>query len=156
MEWLKKTLLACKGPFIIISCGTMWCDYVSGGKDSWGQFDPEAREEVFSLIEEHRIPGVLLISGDRHGARGFRIPRPSGYEFYEFETASLGGRSGPPVTNPKWTTQLYGFANKFAFGEFTFDISKDDPTVTYRLVEFTGVILYELELSRSQLTPREK
>jgi alkaline phosphatase D len=108
------------------------------------------------VIEEHRIPGVLLISGDRHGARGFRIPRPSGYEFYEFETASLGGRSGPPVTNPKWTTQLYGFANKFAFGEFTFDISKDDPTVTYRLVEFTGVILYELELSRSQLTPREK
>lgn len=153
MKWLKDTLLSCKGPFIIISCGTMWCDYVSGGKDSWGVFDPEGREEIFSLIEEHKIPGVLLISGDRHGARGFRIPRPSGYEFYEFEPASLGGRTGPPATQDKWTTQLYGFSDKFAFGEFTFDVSKEDPTVTYRLVEADGGMLYELELKRSQLTP---
>ena len=154
MEWLKKTLLACKGQFIIMSCGTMWSDYVSGGKDSWGTFDPEGREEIFKLIEDNKIPGVLLISGDRHGARGFRIPRPSGFEFYEFEPASLGGRSGPPVTNPKWTTQLYGFADKFAFGEFTFDVSQADPTVTYKLVEADGKTLYELTLKRSQLTPK--
>ena len=37
MEWLKKTLLACTSPFIILACSTMWSDYVSGGKDSWGQ-----------------------------------------------------------------------------------------------------------------------
>jgi alkaline phosphatase D len=153
MSWLRKTLLACKGPFIIMSCGTMWSDYVSGGKDSWGVFDPEGREEIFRFIEDHKIPGVLLISGDRHGARGFRIPRPSGFEFYEFEPASLGGRTGPAATNPKWDTQLYGFSGKFAFGEFTFDVSKDDPTVTCRLVEATGGILYELTLKRSQLTP---
>lgn len=153
MKWLKETLLSCKGPFIIMSCGTMWSDYVSGGKDSWGMFDPEGREEIFSLIEEHKIPGVLLISGDRHGARGFRIPRPSGFEFYEFEPASLGGRTGPPAKNEKWTTQLYGFSDKFAFGEFTFDVSKEDPTVTYRLIEADGKALYEIELKRSQLTP---
>ena len=153
MAWLKKTLLACKGPFIIMSCGTMWSDYVSGGKDSWGMFDREGREEIFSLIEEHKIPGVLLISGDRHGARGFRIPRPSGFEFYEFEPACLGGRTGPPAKNAKWETQLYGFSGKFAFGEFTFDVSGDDPTVTYRLIEATGETLYELTLKRSQLTP---
>lgn len=153
MEWLKKTLLACKGPFIIMSCGTMWSDYVSGGKDSWGVFDPEGREEIFRFIEEHRIGGVLLISGDRHGARGFRIPRPSGFEFYEFEPACLGGRSGPPVSDPKWETQLYGFTDKFAFGEFTFDVSPKDPTVTYKLVESNGDTLYDLTLKRSQLTP---
>lgn len=36
-----------------------------------------------------------MISGDRHGTRGFRIPRPSGFNFYEFEAGSLGGRTGP-------------------------------------------------------------
>ncbi|MFT6863486.1 MAG: alkaline phosphatase D [Akkermansiaceae bacterium] len=153
MAWLEKTLLACKGPFIIMTCGTMWSDYVSGGKDSWGKFDPEGREQIFSLIEKHGIPGVLLLSGDRHGARGFKIPRPSGFEFYEFEPASLGGRSGPPAKNTKWETQLYGFSNTFAFGEFTFDLSPDDATVTFRLVEATGETLYELTLKRSQLTP---
>jgi len=153
MDWLKKRLLACKGPFIIVSCGTMWSDYVSRGKDSWGKYDVEGREEIFSLIEDNKIGGVLLISGDRHGARGFRIPRASGFEFYEFEPASLGGRTGPPPTSAKWTTQLYGLSNKFAFGEFTFDTSTTDPTVTYRLIEDSGAVLYKLKLTRSQLTP---
>ncbi|MFZ9935795.1 MAG: alkaline phosphatase D family protein [Luteolibacter sp.] len=154
MAWLKKTLRACRGPFIIMSCGTMWSDYVSGGKDSWGKFDPEGREEIFRLIEEEKISGVLLISGDRHGARGFTIPRPSGFKFYEFEPASLGGRHGPPPTNPRWQTQLFGITSTYAFGEFTFDLSKTDPEVTFRLVHSEeNRIIHELTLKRSQLTP---
>lgn len=35
MQWLEEQLLNCQGPFIILSCGTMWSDYVSNGKDSW-------------------------------------------------------------------------------------------------------------------------
>lgn len=154
MEWLKKTLLACKGPFIILSCGTMWSDYVSGGKDSWGKFDPEGREEIFHFIEEHKIPGVLLLSGDRHGARGFRIPRPSGYEFYEFEPASFGGRGGPSAVLPGSKDQLFGISYRYAFGEFSIDASKADPEVTFRLIDSDdGSTIYELTLTRSQLTP---
>lgn len=153
MSWLKAQLLDCKGPFIILSCGTMWSDYVSNGKDSWGRYDPDGREEIFSLIETHKIGGVLLISGDRHGARGFRIPRPSGFAFYEFGVASLGGRRGPPVTDPEWDTQLYGIEDAYAFGEFDMDAARDDPEVTFRLIRADGEILYELTLKRSQLTP---
>jgi len=153
MEWLKKTLRACKGPFIIMSCGTMWSDYVSNGKDSWGKYDQEGREEIFSLIEKEKIAGVLLISGDRHGARVFRIPRPSGYEFYEFEPASFGGRFGPAATSENWTTQLFGIASKYAFGEFTFDVSKPDPEVAFKLIGDNGEMIYEITLKRSQLTP---
>lgn len=43
MRWLEEQLTDCKGPFIVISNGTMWSDYVSDGKDSWGVFDPESR-----------------------------------------------------------------------------------------------------------------
>ena len=154
MQWLERQLLDCKGPFIILSCGTMWSDYVSNGKDSWGVYDPKGRERIFSLIEKHRIPGVLLTSGDRHGARVFRIPRPSGYSFYEFEPASLGGRGdGPPARNPKWDSQLFGVAGEYAFGEFSFDATLPDPEVVFRLIRDTGEVLYELKLARSQLTP---
>ncbi|MHC4506440.1 MAG: hypothetical protein ACYTFI_24355, partial [Planctomycetota bacterium] len=59
----------------------------------------------------------------------------------------------PPPTNSKWHTQLYGFSNKFAFGEFTFDTSRADPTVTFRLIQDSGDTLYEATLRRSQLTP---
>jgi len=155
MEWLEQQLLDCRGPFIILSCGTMWSDYVSSGKDSWGRWDPKGRERIFQFIEEHEIGGVLLISGDRHGARGFRIPRPSGFQFYEFEAGSLGGRRGPPVTKPEWeAVQLYGTADEYAFGEFTFDPVPADPRVTFRLVREDGSFVYEQTLSRSELTPK--
>lgn len=153
MEWLKKQLLASEAPFIILSSGTMWSDYLSDGKDSWGVFDPEGREELFTFIEENNIGGVLLISGDRHGARGFSIPRESGFELYEFGAASLGWLFGPPDSKPEWTTQLYGTSGVAAFGEFTFDTSVEDPTVTFRLVDDKQAILHEMTLTRSQLTP---
>jgi len=153
MDWLKAQLLACKAPFIILSCGTMWSDYVSNGKDSWGVYDPKGREELFRFIEEHRIGGVLLISGDRHGARGFTIPRKEGFNFYEFGGASMGGRKGPPVSDPSWTTQLYGISDQYAFSEFEFDTTKPDPEVRMRLIHESGNEIFSVTLTRSQLTP---
>lgn len=153
MDWLETQLLDCKGPFIILSCGTMWSDYVSNGKDSWGVWDPEGREKVFQLIEKNKIGGVLLISGDRHGARGFTIPRSGGFSLYEFEPASLGGRHGPPAKNDAWDTQLFGFDNQYAFGEFSFNTKLVDPEVTFRLIGDEGELLYEINLKKSTLTP---
>ncbi len=154
MKWLEDQLLGCQGPFIILSCGTMWSDYVSNGKDSWGRWDPEGRERIFRLIEKNRIAGVLLISGDRHGARGFTIPRPSGMKFYEFEAGSLGGRHGPPISKPEWSEQFYGIAGEYAFGEFSFDATLPDPEVTFRLIRVAdGSFIHERKLKHSQLTP---
>ena len=152
-EWLKKQLLDCKGPFIIISCGSMWTDHISDGKDSWGRYDPQGREQLFRFIEDNQIPGVLLLSGDRHGACGFRVPRPSGHTFYEFEAASLGGRSGPAGKAEGHPDALYAISGKYAFGEFTFDATLDDPEVTFRLIHEDGKPLYEHVLTRSELTP---
>jgi len=157
LKWLETQLLDCKGPFIIVSCGTMWSDYVSKGKDSWGKWDPEGRERIFRLIEKNRIAGVLLISGDRHGARGFQIPRPSGFTFYEFEAASMGGRTGPPVRRAEPPIQFYGTAGEYAFGEFSIDATVDDPTVTFRLIRVAdGEAICQKKLTRSQLTPPGK
>lgn len=155
MTWLEEQLLDCKGPFIIMSCGSMWSDYVSNGKDSWGKCDPDGRERIFSLIEKHQIGGVLLISGDRHGARGFRIHRPSGFDFHEFEAGSLGGRKGPPISSPNWNTQLYGIAGRYAFGEFSIDATLPDPEVTFRLIGDDGAVIHESKLKRSLLTPKK-
>ncbi|TWU18502.1 Alkaline phosphatase D precursor [Allorhodopirellula heiligendammensis] len=160
MDWLKQTLKNSTAKFKVISSGTMWSDYVSNGKDSWGTWDTAAREEIFSLIEEESIGGVLLVSGDRHGARGFRIPRPSTFTFYEFEPATLGGVSGPPGLVKNCPEQLFGYSgsddqgNSFvAFGEFTFDVSDDESAVTFRLITPQGDILEEIDLSLSELTP---
>lgn len=154
MEWLKKQLLDCKGPFIVLSCGTMWSDYVSNGKDSWGRYDPQGREELLTFIEKNNIEGVIFVSGDRHGARGFTIPRESGFQFYEFEAASLGGRVGPPAIDDSWETQLYGYDAVFAFGELTFHLDPTNPSVTFRLIKEDGAVLYEKKIMRKDLVPK--
>ena len=146
MEWLKSEIKNCKSPFLVLSCGTMWSDFVSEGKDSWGAINPKGREEIFDLIENSCVSQVILISGDRHGARGFTIQRNSGFELFEFEAASLGARVGPPASKPEWKTQLYGIDGTFAFGELTFEGGKKSAKATYRLIDEKGQILFEKEL----------
>ncbi len=154
-EWLKKTLKKSTAPYKIISSGTMWSDYITQGKDSWGTWDIEGREDIFSFIEQEEITGVLLISGDRHGARGFTIPRPSGNGFYEFEAASLGGVRGPQALAEDHSTQLFGYLGPdlIGFGEFTFDTTGDKPVVTFRLIDERGDIREEFEFPYHKLTP---
>ncbi len=156
MRWLEEQLSACTGPFIILTSGTMWSDYVTDGKDSWGKWDPPGRERILSLIEKRGIGGVLLLSGDRHGARVMRIPRTSGFTFYEFEMGSLGAHEGPAAMGNRPAEQPFGLTGKAAFGEFTFDTAVADPTVTFRAVDDQGNELHKLSLTRSQLTPANK
>ncbi len=150
--WLKRELLKCEGPFVIITSGTMWSDNISNGKDSWGVWDPKGREDLFQFIEDKHVPGVLFLSGDRHGARGIQVRRPSGHTFYEFEPATLGGMTGPPAWGEDKDSQLFGRTKLRAFGEFTFDTKPSDPTVTFRLVDESGAALEEVVLRRSELT----
>jgi alkaline phosphatase D len=158
MNWLKKTLKNSEALFKVISSGTMWSDYITPGKDSWGTWDTTGREELFHFIEGENISGVLLVSGDRHGTRGFTIPRPSGFSLCEFQVASLGGVPGPPAMAKDASRQLYGYhgKDKIAFGEFTFDTTGNNPSVTFRLIDESGNISDEINLPYQKLTPHEK
>ncbi len=156
LSWLLETLSKSTAPFKVISSGTMWSDYVSNAKDSWGSWDVEAREKIFSHIESENITGVLLVSGDRHGARAFRIPRPSGFALHEFEPATLGGVTGPAAWVDDCPEQIFGYGRDelVAFGEFTFDTASGKPSVTFRLIKESGQVLEEHRLGYDQLTPK--
>lgn len=80
----------------------------------------------------------------------YTISRSSGYTFYEFQPASLGARAGAS----RVANTLFAVAGKYAFGEFTIDAQKDDPTVTFRLILDNGTEHYSLTLTRSRLTPK--
>ena len=67
--------------------------------------------------------------------------------------ASLGGRTGPASKAGGHPDALYAMSGKYAFGEFTFDATLNDPEVHFRLIHEEGETLYELRLKRSELTP---
>lgn len=152
MRWLEQELAACTAPFVLLTSGTMWSDNVSAGKDSWGVWDPAARERIFALIEAKRIP-VVLLSGDRHGARVIRIPRPSGHVFWEFELGSLGAHPGPPAFGTPKENQPFAATGEALYGECTFDTGAPDPTATFRVLDAAGGERWQVTLPRSAVTP---
>eukprot|EP00903_Cladosiphon_okamuranus_P003593 g3591.t1 len=147
MAWLKTQIAESTAPFILLSSGTMWTDNISDGKDSWGTWDTEGREEIFQAIDAKADSRIILLSGDRHGARGFAIPRPGGKKIYEFEAATLGGVPGPGPFGKDRSTQLFGLpSNSWAFGEFTFRSLDGTPQATFRLINERGEELETIEV----------
>jgi alkaline phosphatase D len=151
-RWFERELAACKGPFVILTSGTMWSDNVSAGKDSWGVWDPAGRERLFALIEKLRLP-VLLLSGDRHGARVIRITRPSGHVFWEFEAASLGAHPGPPAFGQPKEAQPFGATGEALYGELEVDAAAGEPVATVRILDASGEVRWQTALTRGALTP---
>lgn len=134
MAWLKARIQESTASFIVISGGTMWSDYISDGKDTWGTWDREGREEIFKVIDEKKGVQVMLLSGDRHGTRAFAIPRPNGKPIHEFEVGTLGGCPGPEAHGKDQSAQLFGYPGRtWAIGEFAFDLQGGLPRVTFSL-----------------------
>jgi len=147
MKWLEEQLTKSTSPYILISGGTMWSDYITDGKDSWGTWDTEGREQIFKWIDEKKDSKVILLSGDRHGARGFAMPRPDGGKIHEFEVGTLGGVPGPPPFGKDQSAQLFGLpSNSWAFGEFTFSKKDDRPHAVFRLINEEGKTLHTVPL----------
>ena len=100
------------------------------------------------MIDEKQGSQVILLSGDRHGARGFAIPRPNGKPIYEFEAGTLGAVKGPGAYGPGKKDQLCGYVGLkvWAFGEFTFGVEDGRSRVTFRLIDEQGAELKSIPL----------
>lgn len=146
-EWLLSKLSQSKATFKVVASGTLWTEYADkGGKDSWWGVKEE-REEIFSLIDRKKIGGVILLSADRHRTDVYKIQRPSGYDLYEFETSKLTNIH-THGTKPK---ALFSYNKGNFFGLLNFDLTKDDPEVTFNCITIDGENVYSLTLKRSQL-----
>jgi len=136
MNWLKQEIESSDSECILISGGTMWTDYISKGKDSWGTWDTEGRERIFQWIDAKQSARIILLSGDRHGARGFAIPRPNGGKIYELEVACMGGVPGPGAYGAGREYQLFGYPGRtWAFGELSFSRVDNQLQVIFRMVD---------------------
>ncbi|MCW5555703.1 MAG: alkaline phosphatase D family protein [Verrucomicrobiae bacterium] len=70
LAWLKRELLASKATVKFLASGSEWQS--NGSEDSWSRFNRE-RMELFDFIQERGIPGVVLLSGDRHFTAAYQI-----------------------------------------------------------------------------------
>ena len=145
--WLMQRLAASQGTFKVLCSSVPW-DFRTKGdsKDTWNGYRDE-REEIFGFIEDNGIEGVVLMSADRHRSDAWRIERPDGYDFYEFNSSRLTNQH----VHPTMDQALFSYNEKQSFGLVTFDTTADDPAVTYRVVTIDGDTVHTLTVKRSQL-----
>ena len=149
-KWLLESLAAAKGKFKVIASGTMWADGADkGGKDSWaGPWARDERDEIFDLIEEREINGLVLISGDRHRSDIWKIERPKGYPLYEFVSAKVTNQH----THKTFPNAVWSYNKGNFWGQLNFDFRPDDPVLTFKCVDISGEVVKEFPLPLSELS----
>ena len=99
------------------------------------------------MIDREKIPGVILLSADRHRTDVYQIERPNGYTLWEFETSKLTNLH----THGTRPQAVFSYNKGNFFGLLTFDTTKADPELTFQCITIDGESVYSLTLQRSQL-----
>lgn len=148
--WLKDKLRQSKAQFKVLASSVTWTFLSKGdAKDTWNGFREE-RKEIFDLLAENKINGVILLAADRHRSEAWRDDRPNGYPLYEFESSRLTNQH---VHNLVPGT-LFGYNNKQSFGLLTFDTTLPDPSVTYQIVSIDNEVVGSLTIKLSEISHR--
>ncbi len=150
-QWLFNKLKKSKATFKVIASSVPWAKGTKPGSlDTWDGH-PKEREEIFKFIEDNKIEGVILISADRHRSDLWKIERPKGYDFYEFESSKLTNIH----THNVMPGAIFGYAKKCSFGLMEFDTTRDDPQVTYRIISIDNEEIFRITIYKSELSFRD-
>ncbi len=146
---LENWLLTSTARFKLIDSSVMWNDFsthtVPYG-ESWPAFRTE-RNEILDLIHDHKISGVVLLSGDEHWPGVFHL---SPWGIYEIAPAPMTpiARPGPVVSDPR---VLFKPGAVSMFGLFTVDTTACPAKLTVQLIDKQGVPRFTLPLTETEL-----
>lgn len=147
--WLKEQIKNSKAKFKVL-CSTVPMAYETkpgkAGFDTWDGYKDE-RDEIFNFLAEENIEGLFIASADRHRSDAWLVERPKGYALHEFMSSRLTNIH----THAVQKNSLFGYSDKCSFGKLNFDLTKDDPTVTYEIFNIDNEKIHDLTLKLSEL-----
>ncbi|MEO0446387.1 MAG: alkaline phosphatase D family protein [Verrucomicrobiota bacterium] len=149
LQWLKEALASEPTTFKVLCCNVpMAPDVKPGSKDTWDGYRRE-REQIYQWIEEKKIPGVIILSADRHRSDAYKIDTgvEGMYPLYEFSSSRLTNEHVHKLID----SSLFGYNEKQSFGRVDFDLTKEDPTVTYTIISIDGEEIHSMEVKQSEL-----
>lgn len=146
LEWLKRELLASKAKVKLLANGSEWESY--GSDDSWSLYKKE-RDPFFAWIDDHRIEGVIFLSGDRHFSSGYHING----RFLELSAGPVGSANSKLRPNPERFT---GHDQGRLWGVLDIDTTASPPRIAYEFWRTGHSMLERREVSWAQLHGREK
>lgn len=145
LAWLKRELLASRATFKILAQGSEWETF--GSEDSFGKFLHE-RDAFFAWIDEQKIEGVVLLSGDRHFSAGYHVRK----RFLELSSSPLGSGNARLGGNAERFT---GWDDGRMWMVLDLDTSGASPAFAYELWKTGGGMLERRAFTWAQLHGRE-
>jgi len=146
--WLKKQVKQSTAQFKVIVSSVPWTFNSKGGaRDTWNGFHEE-RKEIFDFLAENKINGVVTLSADRHRSEAWRNERPNGYPLYEFESSRLTNEHVHELV----PGAIFGYNAKQSFGLLTFDLTGDDPFVTFQGVSIDDESVGTVSVKLSEIS----
>ena len=149
MKWLKQKLKETPATFKVICSNVPMAPNVKpGSKDTWDGYKEE-RQKIYEIIASEKIPGVIILSADRHRSDAYKIDTAIDgmYPLYEFSSSRLTNQHLHKLIKHS----LFGYNEKQSFGRVDFDLKAEDPTVKYTIINIDGKPIHSLEVKRSEL-----
>lgn len=149
MKWLKKTLADEPATFKVICTNVPMAPKVKpGSKDTWDGYSEE-RSEIYRFIADKKIPGVVILSADRHRSDAYKVDTKieGMYPLFEFSSSRLTNQHVHKLIDHS----LFGYNEKQSFGRVDFDLTGEDPSVKYTIINIDGKEIHDLSIKLSQL-----
>lgn len=119
--------------------------------EKWGNL-PRERTRLLRLLKDHKVGGVVVLSGDQHLAEVSRLaPETLGYPLYEFTSSGLTHDRGDLLAPNLHRVGRPLIARNFGLLEF--DWQTPDPQLRVTLCDHTGKTRIQHRLRLSTLQP---
>jgi alkaline phosphatase D len=109
-----------------------------GSHDTWNGFRKE-RDEIFELISDKEIRGVVLMSADRHRTEVWEIEWDGSLTLYEFTSSRLTNMHFHDTV----PGAIFSYNDPQSFGILEFNTEKKFPKVLFKIVNLYGEKVYE-------------
>ena len=149
MKWLKKTLADKPATFKVICTNVPMAPKVKpGSKDTWDGYSDE-RSAIYQFIADQKLPGVVILSADRHRSDAYKVDTKieGMYPLFEFSSSRLTNQHVHKLIDHS----LFGYNENQSFGRVDFDLTAEDPTVKYTIINIDGKAIHDLTVKLSQL-----
>ncbi len=152
-SWLFNALKNSEATFKVLVSPVPWAldtkplNKSGGPQDTWYGYQKE-RQEIFSFLSDNHVNGVILLSADRHRSDVRVNKRKNDYPLYEFESSKLTNRG----THDHVGDYLFSYNEKCSFGLLSFNTTKQDPEVTFSIVNIDNQSVYTITLKKSRIS----
>jgi alkaline phosphatase D len=166
LAWFKKQLKASTATFKVIVNGHTTTIDRGDRAEYWANFGNE-REEFLNWMFTENIDGVFFISGDWHVGSLSRIDfSKEGYPLYELISSNAGVHSVEADNDQySYNRQTTGHNRRFEgpiindiqdynFGLLEFSGTRENRTVTLKIVDHLGEVRVAHYLTKNDLSPR--